>query len=205
MHVCSHPQPHPHTHTQRIHSELQSQSCVKHTHTHTHNIHTTNTHTHTHIHTHTTHTCNTHTHTHTHTHTTYTQHTHNTHIHTQHTHATHTQGGNVSPHIHYSILNVLYAYAYTVRLFNGGHHELPLQASQVSKRTSCTLPSLQTVKTRRSEVRGLPSLAPGVEGTTGSHCNNLHTYSHDQDCDPVYAGCKCGSPYFTYSTRKVTQ
>ncbi|XP_064386881.1 zinc finger HIT domain-containing protein 2-like [Halichondria panicea] len=36
----------------------------------------------------------------------------------------------VSPCVKYTVLNVLYAYAYTVRLFNGGHSELPLQSSQ---------------------------------------------------------------------------
>ena len=43
------------------------------------------------------------------------------------------QSGNVSPCLRYNILNVLYAYVYTVRLFNGDHHELCVQASQVSR------------------------------------------------------------------------
>ncbi len=37
----------------------------------------------------------------------------------------------VSPCVKYSVLNVLYSYVYTVRLFNGGHSDLPLQAAQV--------------------------------------------------------------------------
>ena len=41
------------------------------------------------------------------------------------------KGATVSPCVCYSILNVLYAYAYIVRLYNGDHLELAVQASQV--------------------------------------------------------------------------
>lgn len=41
------------------------------------------------------------------------------------------QGGQASPTVQYSVLSALYAYAYAVRLFNGGHHDLALQAGQV--------------------------------------------------------------------------
>ena len=41
------------------------------------------------------------------------------------------QSGSVSPCLRYNILNVLYAYAYVVRLFNGDHFVLCIQASQV--------------------------------------------------------------------------
>ena len=36
----------------------------------------------------------------------------------------------VSPSVHCNVLNALYAYAYTVRLYNGDHLELAMQASQ---------------------------------------------------------------------------
>ena len=42
------------------------------------------------------------------------------------------QGGKISPLVRYSILNVIYAYAYTVRMYNGEHHDLPVEASQVA-------------------------------------------------------------------------
>ena len=42
------------------------------------------------------------------------------------------QSGATSPFIRYSVINVLYAYCYIIRLFNGEHNELALQASQVS-------------------------------------------------------------------------
>ena len=34
--------------------------------------------------------------------------------------------------IRYNILNVLYAYAYTVRVYSGEHHDLAVEAAQVS-------------------------------------------------------------------------
>ncbi len=37
----------------------------------------------------------------------------------------------VSRCVQYSVINMLYSYAYTVRLFNGDHYDLPLQAAQV--------------------------------------------------------------------------
>ena len=37
----------------------------------------------------------------------------------------------MSPIVRYSVLNVLYAYAYTVRLYNGDHHDLAVDAAQV--------------------------------------------------------------------------
>jgi hypothetical protein len=40
------------------------------------------------------------------------------------------KGGKVSPIVRYNILNVLYAYAYTVRLYNGEHHDLAVEAAQ---------------------------------------------------------------------------
>ena len=42
------------------------------------------------------------------------------------------QGGKVSPMVRYNVLNVLYAYAYTVRLYSGEHHDLAVEAAQVS-------------------------------------------------------------------------
>lgn len=41
------------------------------------------------------------------------------------------QGGRVSPMVHYNVLNVLYAYAYTVRLHSGEHRDLAVEAAQV--------------------------------------------------------------------------
>ena len=39
--------------------------------------------------------------------------------------------GKASPLVRYSVLNVLYAYAFTVRLYNGEHRDLPVDAAQV--------------------------------------------------------------------------
>lgn len=47
----------------------------------------------------------------------------------------------VSPSICYNLLNVLYAYVYVVRLYNGDHMELAVQASQVVLDISGTLSS----------------------------------------------------------------
>ena len=41
------------------------------------------------------------------------------------------QGGKASPMVCYNVLNVLYAYAYAVRLYNGEHLHLAVEASQV--------------------------------------------------------------------------
>lgn len=40
------------------------------------------------------------------------------------------KGGRVSPMVHYNVLNVLYAYAYTVRLHSGEHRDLAVEAAQ---------------------------------------------------------------------------
>ena len=39
-----------------------------------------------------------------------------------------------SPHMPYSIVNVLYGYAYVARLHNGSHGDTPLQTMKVSAR-----------------------------------------------------------------------
>jgi hypothetical protein len=47
--------------------------------------------------------------------------------------------GKASPLVRYSILNVLYAYAFTVRLYNGEHRDLPVDAAQTVLRVSSCL------------------------------------------------------------------
>lgn len=41
--------------------------------------------------------------------------------------------------IRYNILNVLYAYAYTVRFYNGDHRDLALDATQVMMHSTHTI------------------------------------------------------------------
>ena len=41
------------------------------------------------------------------------------------------QDGAASPAIRYSVINVLYAYAYVVRFFHGQQRDLALEASEV--------------------------------------------------------------------------
>ena len=37
----------------------------------------------------------------------------------------------VSPCVAHNIINILYSYAYTVRLYNCGHHDIPAQSAKV--------------------------------------------------------------------------
>ena len=67
----------------------------------------------------------------------------------------------MSPMIRYNILNVLYAYAYTVRFYNGDHHDLALDATQVMNYIPLPLSQLHTPGTLLQTVLDISSCLAG--------------------------------------------